>query len=411
MTKEELRNALLKKENGKWIFKRDFELDITSEFRNTDFFPNGRGIVGCDHGAEVPDLNNNGQNDEWPHGHLFYGEFNSDGIEWTQVSDKKSFYHACAVGDLNGDGLYDVIGGHLGTRFSDRSNNLHVYLQTATGFEYVPDYINEGLHTGYFVQVDDVIGDERNEVINWNFTGGENGDYLVMDIQTPDENGVYRLFNEYRDDRLSAKSPFNRFYSEEELHTPGNWIVDFDQDGYVDIAAENDVYDTNILFSNGDGTFQRVQVVEKGSANGYDRWDGVYLRYEHYYMGYDLIDLYNDGYPDLITRESDNYYYDQKGNIYPGDNVWINNGDRTFTRMSERYGDVFKYRPDLVSPFTNSCNDYKQDVGFLKGFVNSDGKFGWYGFLNTNSNCFSPVKPYGLYLIEIVTEIDASYVE
>lgn len=401
-------SILLKKNGGKWEFLEEYDIDITSEFRNAEFSEDGLALVGCDHGAEVPDLNGNGQNDEWPFGHLFYGEISSTGIEWTQVSQIKSFYHSCAVGDVNNDGLLDVIGGHLGTR-PYSPDNPHVYLQTETGFEYQPNFVSEAKHPGYFVQIEDVVGDSRPEIINWTFDGGDNGDYVVLDIQTPDDNGVYRLYTEYLDDRLMAKAPpvyqSNQIVSTE---TSGNWITDFDQDGLIDLAVENDVYDTNILFNNGDGTFERVQVTKKGSAWGQDRWDGNPLRYEHYYMGYEIIDIFNDGLPDLVTREPD-YHFDDQENIYPGDNVWINNGDRTFSRLNDLYDDTFKINPKSIHPFSDLCGG-PFNLGFLKGFVNKDGKFGWYGFMSMGSSC-EYIGDYELYYIEIMTQFDASYVD
>lgn len=403
-------SILMKKNGQKWEFLEQYDIDITSEFRNAEFSTDGLAMVGCDHGAEVPDLNGNGQNDEWPHGHLFYGEIGSNGIEWTQVSEKKSFYHSCAIGDVNNDGRLDVIGGHLGTRFFPEStSNPHVYLRTDSGFEFQPDFLSDVIHPGFFVQIGDLVGDSRPEIINWTFDGGDNGDYVVLDIQTPDENGTYRLYTEYLDDRLLTKAPsIDPSYQSASTETSGNWITDFDQDGLIDLAVENDVYDTNILFNNGDGTFERVQVTRKGSAWGQDRWDGNPLRYEHYYMGYEIIDIFNDGLPDLVTREPD-YHYDDQENIYPGDNVWINNGDRTFSRLNDIYEDIFKYNPKAIHPFRDLCGG-PYGPGFLKGFVNKEGKFGWYGFMAMGTSC-EYVGDYELYIIEIMTEFDASYID
>jgi len=91
-----------------------------------------------------------------------------------------------------------------------------------------------------------------------------------------------------------------------------------------------------------------------------------------------------------------------------GDNVWINEGG-TFERMSELF-DGYMIRLTEHTPFEHSCDNYEDQFGFLRGFVDSSGKFGWYGFLRTNSHCHADYDPKTLYLIEIRTQIDASYI-
>lgn len=388
---------LLKKKNNTWEFIKDYsDLEITSEFRNSEFFPNELGLIGCDHGAE-PSFT------DWPYGHIFYGEFIPDGIKWTQVSDVKSFYHGCAVGDITNNGLYDVLGANLGSHREDSYTDPHVYYQTEDGFEFQPNILPDHHASGFFTQIGQLHGDERNEIVRWGFIGDPDGPYLNVEILTQNDDNEYVLWEHYMDDRYegskAGKTPPADTENRHRQNTPGNWISDFNNNGLNDIAVENDIFDLNVLLNNGNGSFTREFVTTKESE--LQDWGGAR------FMGFELIDLFNNLLPDISTRAF--YHFpDDEGYVDLGDNVWINEGG-TFERMSELF-DGYMIRLTEHTPFEHSCDNYEDQFGFLRGFVDSSGKFGWYGFLRTNSHCHADYDPKTLYLIEIRTQIDASYI-
>jgi|GEM_PF-2956591 len=389
---------LLKRIDGTWSLIQDYsELEITSEFRNSEFFPNGKGLIGCDHGAEPSET-------DWPYGHIFYGEFKTDGIKWTKVSDVKSFYHGCAVGDITNNGLYDVLGANLGGHREDSHTDPHVYYQTENGFEFQPNILPDHVASGFFTQIGNLYGDERNEIVRWGFIGEPDGPYLNVEVLTQDDNNEYYLLERFVDDRYGdpKKNPI-AVDSAENRHrenTPGNWISDFNNNGLNDIAAENDVFDLNVLFNNGDGSFTREFVTTKESE--LQEWGGAR------FMGFELIDLTNNFLPDIITRAF--YHYpDEAGYVDLAENVWINLGGK-FKRMSELY-EGYHIRLNDHTPFVHLNDGCEDQFGFLRGFVSNEGKFGWYGFLQTRSHCHANYDPKALYLIEITTRIDASYID
>jgi hypothetical protein len=121
--------------------------------------------------------------------------------------------------------------------------------------------------------------------------------------------------------------------------------VDFDGDGHTDIHVANDFYNDTLYYNNGDGTFDRVELGATTNRNG---------------MASEVGDVNGDGLPDLFVTNirvpalegclpmsgdsggdcSDVGRYIQRyvGDRNEGNNLLINQGNRTFVDRSEEYG-------------------------------------------------------------------------
>ncbi|MBT4584891.1 MAG: CRTAC1 family protein, partial [Phycisphaerae bacterium] len=158
-----------------------------------------------------------------------------------------------------------------------------------------------------------------------------------------------------RKKRLMINQGDNTFVLDESAGLLGTWLegrgaawTDFNNDGLADVyvvaGAEDhseEVYRRNSLYkNNGDGTWSNVA----NSAGVADVGHG---------RGCAWGDINNDGFMDLIVGN-------QVGSDHPGNNkLYVNNGDETFTDISESSGISFNERTRCVS-----MADYDND-GFL----------------------------------------------
>jgi len=117
--------------------------------------------------------------------------------------------------------------------------------------------------------------------------------------------------------------------------------VDFDGDGHTDIHVANDFYNDTLYYSNGNGTFERVALGAATNRNG---------------MSSEVGDVNGDGRPDLFVTNiripeledctpgatdcSSVGPYIQRyvGDRNLGNNMLINEGDRSFVDKGQAYG-------------------------------------------------------------------------
>lgn len=71
-----------------------------------------------------------GDRKKWPHGNLLLLKEGERKIEASIINKKKAFYHSVSVGDLNQDGLDDIVAVSMGAKVGDK-RFLHVFLQTS----------------------------------------------------------------------------------------------------------------------------------------------------------------------------------------------------------------------------------------------------------------------------------------
>jgi hypothetical protein len=157
--------------NGGWTYEGNYPDAAMDLFRNYNSVGNDGTFVIANHGNEtdVPR----------PYGDLFVVKTKGDKLEWTKVSKFKGFYHSAAGGDLNGDGLLDVVGLNMGT-YSNWADNLHTSLQNNSGgFEEARDFLSyEGWtpsSSAGAVLIQDLDNDKKPEIIKVTYEAGTDG--------------------------------------------------------------------------------------------------------------------------------------------------------------------------------------------------------------------------------------------
>ena len=122
MPSDTLQNAPLHfiNKNGAWTFESFYPEVKMDGARNYSFVDSLGTFAYSNTGTEAKN--------PWPFGELVVVRTQGDKLKWTKAGDKKSFYHSVGTGDLNGDGLFDLVGIHMGT-YSNWSDDPHIYTQ------------------------------------------------------------------------------------------------------------------------------------------------------------------------------------------------------------------------------------------------------------------------------------------
>ncbi len=266
-----------------WNLVKELSSVDVSDIRNWRFLDDGSGFVIAETGPEWPDIT-------WPYGNMYVARFQGSSLSWTKVNQNKSFYHDVATGDINGDGITDIVGSHMGTR-NGNNDNPHIYLGKTDGtFEELinvlpttpPDYPDAP--SGGDVEIYDIDGDGQSEIINF-------GAYPnVYSIQYFKYDKVAKTFNKklyfkgdnpmnipttYDDSRLKTNY-LNNFKG----YMPvGKRFQDFNGDGKMDFLSESE--GLTVWYGQGNGNFTPIRVNREGS-------------------GHLILDLESDGDPDVI---------------------------------------------------------------------------------------------------------------
>ena len=283
-----------------WVVENIFSNVDLSDIRNHEMLKNGEGFAIGDHGPEWPNL-------PWPHSNLYMGKFSGDNITWEKVSENKSFYHDIAVGDLNSDGVLDVAGAHMGTRFGN-PDDPHVYFGNGNGtYKEQLSVLPPGDFPGGCcgdTEIFDFDGDSKNELIG--IGGGTS--YPNTSIKIWKFNASTQNFQQskYISNTIPTLAPQTGSYSNLQkgnVSPTGGFMgnmptnkrfYDLNKDGRKDMILESD--GLTLWYNQGNETFTPFRLNEQGKDLG--------AYFENYYAmsGFDVIDIENDNDPDIVTR-------------------------------------------------------------------------------------------------------------
>ncbi|WP_318350953.1 FISUMP domain-containing protein [Aquipluma nitroreducens] len=275
---------LIKKEDS-WVYGDNYSSGSMGCARNYDFLDDRGTIVFSDTGLELKE-------GTWPMGNLMVARTIGDKLSWSTVSNDRSFYHSVSTGDINNDGLKDIVGLHMGTKGSWTNDNLHTYTQNADGtFSENRDIISLSKVTenygGGAVLVADVLGDSRPEIIKADY--GQNPTYpsprYSFAIFSFDQNtGHYEL--------VKSPGPLGVFENPDRGATSIK-EADFDNDGDLDLAVATEGTDFNgieIWLNDGAGNFTPSdQKIE---------FSPIDLQFREF----QVMDIDNDGYLDIVLN-------------------------------------------------------------------------------------------------------------
>jgi len=323
------------KKNNEWVYESSYSEGAMGAGRDSEIFDNVGSIVFADHGLEL-------RQGTWPNGHIMLAETNGERLVWTTISTDRSFYHSISTGDLNNDGLRDIIGLNMGTK-GTWYDNLHPYLQKSDGtFEATRTLVSynnwPGAYGGGAVLVANVWGDTRPEIIR--------ADYGI-NPSFPSPRYSFAIFsystqtNKYE----YIKGPGVYGFATQNLGATSMRAVDFDNDGDLDIALAFEGSQTNgveIWLNNGNADY-----VATNSRLEYTFND---LQFREFEVG----DIDGDGWQDIILNPVNGNLFKSanagNGELYLHNLIWKNNKG-IFEKLSKEQKITFAQLPTYLKSF------------------------------------------------------------
>lgn len=358
--------------NNNWVFEGKYEEAAMDGFRNYDPTDKNGTFVIANHGNEVSNPR--------PFGDVFVVKTNGEKLNWTKVSKGKNFYHSAAGGDLDGDGLFDISGVHMGT-YENWFEGPHLYKQNSDGsfiqtrdFMDTVGFIGRNLGLGATL-IANVVGDSKKELIT-----AEYGFNTTYNKNFNERYGLAIWGYDNVSKRLKNLSYLKEIgiYSNPDRGTTSIKVSDIDKDGDKDILVavegSDEVNAVQIFKNDGAGNFKPDQIISFSFSN-------------FQFREFELVDINNDGYDDILFHSFHNgsFFRINPDNIYAGvklqNNIWINN-----------LGTFSKY--------TNEINIPNIRPGNLKGFY-VNGKIKFIGFGEPNNRVFSFDNRFKLYEITL----------
>lgn len=329
----------------------------------------------------------------WQFGHVWLASLDATGqFELSKIpTDANAFYHDIDVGDINGDGLDDIIALNMGVKEGGDPYMLHVFYQEDDGtftqdigfmaFSDVEKWLGSGS-----VALIDIDGDQILEIVHAAYVYNENGDafwdwenqFLVWKRS---DSGEFELaFAAPRSGKAANMGSANIYSS------------DIDQDGDQDIILYMEVGKiTSDISGIEEATNTRgVQVWENNGDNSFsnqtDVWveQSVWLSSEFGPRDFTVIDLNNDGYDDLfVSLYGSNTAFTEYGKLNVGSAIFLNKNGEYFDHLE----DV----PELTIPVQGGAKDTSYvrlldvtDEGFSLFVMNSDQTIGTLEVLNSD---------------------------
>jgi hypothetical protein len=342
--------------NNKVDDKKDFNI---FKYRN---FYNGGGVA-------IGDVNNDGKPD------IFFTSnqgknrlyINKGNWQFEDVTDKAGvggihkWHTGVTMVDINGDGWLDIYVSNSGEiEGDDRANELYINQKDGTFKEEAHQYglDDKGLTTQVAFFDYDHDGDLDCFVLNNSYRPMENFGYNPNMRNIRDPKGGHRL---YRNDNghFTDVSAQAGIYGSEIGFGLGVTIADVNNDGWDDIYVSNDFFERDYLYINQhDGTFKEVIT----DATGHISLSS---------MGSDIVDMNNDGWPDIFTTD-----------MLPETDFRL----KTTTRFDDYNVHNAKLKNDFHHQFTSNCLQLNNgdgtfsEIAQLAGVDATDWSWGALGF-------------------------------
>ena len=325
-------------------------------------------------GTAIADFNNDGMQDIYFTGNMVGNALylNEGNLKFKDVTlesgatGENKWCSGVAVVDINADGWQDIYVCATTYEDSERRRNI-LYVNQGLNDNGVPTFkdlaelynVNDPSYTTNAAFFDyDNDGDLDLFLINNKMTDGR-----VANVYQGKQQSDERIDKLYRNDWSEEKKhPVFTEVSKEagiihEGYSLGLNVTDINQDGWADIYIANDFLSNDLVYVNqGNGTFKDLAK--------------DYLKHtSHSAMGNDVVDLNNDGLPDIIVVDmlpEDNYR--KKTMLGPSNyNAYINN---------EKYGYQYQYVRNTLQLNRGldpvSKNPVFSEVGFLAGISSTD---------------------------------------
>lgn len=332
----------------------------------------------------------------WPFGHVWLASIDTNGqFQLSAIpTDANAFYHDIDVGDINGDGLDDIIALNMGVKEGGDPYMLHVFYQEDDG-SFTQDVgffafsdAHKWLGSGS-VALTDIDGDQTLEIVHGGYVRDGNG----IDFWDWEHQFLVWKRNDAGEFELAFAAP--RSGKAADMGSANIYSSDIDLDGDLDLilymemgAAISDISGT--VASGEVGTETRgVQVWENKGDNTFsnqtDYWveQSVWLGSEFSPRDFTLIDLNSDGYDDLFVSLYGGNIFQEYGELNVGSAIFLNIGGEYFDHLEDI--------PELTIPIQGGAKDPSYvrlldvtDDGFSLFVMNSDQTIGTVEVLNSD---------------------------
>lgn len=311
------------KNGSNWTLENSYTTGSMGAGRNYELMDTSKQIWAiADHGLEL-------SSGKWPFGSIYVMKSNGEGLTYSNISSTRSFYHSVSTGDLNNDGLKDIVGLNMGT-LGDWFGGLHAYLQNPDGsFREARDLMNDGMNTWSMnkgagaVLIVDVLGDKRPEIIRADY-----GLNLSYQQQSDRYSFVIYAFDNNLGKYTVVKNPGPiGVYSNNDRGTTSIKAADFDNDGDVDFALATE--GTN---------FMGIEVWQNdGQGNFTPTPNKIEFTFDQMqFREFNVMDINNDGWLDIVLNPfafgklfrvggSGNMNDWGTGGVYLNNLFWMNN--------------------------------------------------------------------------------------
>jgi hypothetical protein len=361
----------IKQGEGDWEFENYYdEGSVTGAFRNYSFIDTLGTIAFASHGSEAMK--------PWPYGDLLIVKTNGKKLQWSKITSDKSFYHSVGTGDLNGDGLVDIVGLHMGSNTNVWENwngisSLDPWLQDkdskfsrsrtiATDSNWSKNPVAGGA-----VLVGDIDKDGTPEIIKADYGNSGNLPFLRYSFAIFKKNKELNKYYYY-------KSPDNLgLFENKQQGASSIKSADFNKDGNIDLAIASEGYPTNyiqIWLGNGKGGFDPNQILSyNDTARGFPDSSNTYREFE-------IIDLEYDGWPDIVVHP---FHYGSKFRINPKPFDNITNPKGWFGNGIKLNHSIWKNNSGRFNQLENKIQFDSIYPAFMKGFQIND-QLRFFGF-------------------------------
>jgi len=325
----------VKRVNGKWKLDKIYKDVKIGNSRNTHVVNHNSYLV-CDATELSGGIGKDGQD--------YFVTMNGGELSWKKINQDKRWSHDISGGDLNNDGLLDVIS----------ASPLSIFIQNSNGTFTKRDdlYKLEQRISAFAVEVADIFGDATPEIITGGYYGSGNPlekNNLAVYSYNKQTNQFEIIFDN--------KNP-NIFFNED-LGATSIEIHDFDKDGKKDIAIARE--------SSFNGPPQRGIEIWKNIGNGnFTFLERILYRQDQLdFTEFICKDVNNDGYLDILLN---------------------GNGGGDLIRVKNNLGNWLKFRLNHLIQLNDGKGKF---TPFSRYNLDVDGAPDYlYPFMRNNKLCF-----------------------
>ncbi len=360
------------KKNNKWIYESYYKEVLLDGVRNYSFMDNKGTIAFAQHGTEAIQ--------PWPLGDILVMKTDGDKLKWQKLSKNKAFFHSLATGDMNNDGLMDVVGMHMGTDqkgWSGVDGFIPFTQKSDSNFDENKEIISDahldgtwkGNHQQGAIILADIMGDNRPELIKADYGQNPNPQFASIRYSF----AIYKFNPVLKKYQFLKENKELGVFKIPEQGATSIKAADFNKDGFMDLAIASE----GKTASGKPGGY--IQIWENdGVANFIPKQAIECVEDSFSFREFEVGDINNDGWQDIIMHGREHHLVIGRNNkILLNKAVWMNEKGKLVPLTNE------------IEISRNTTPDGNLwNMGALKGFL-LNGKLTFVGFEKncTTNNC------------------------